>query len=58
MNFGGSLLFPYAGGGYISNEVCPSVCLFVSEQRNSKSYEWIFFKFSASVHIYALVRSD
>ena len=22
-----------------------SVCLFVSEQPNSKSYEWIFFKF-------------
>ena len=31
--------------------VCLSVCLFVSEQHNPKSYAWIFFKFSESVHI-------
>ena len=30
--------------------ICPCVCLFVCEQDNSKSYGWIFFKFSHILH--------
>ena len=30
--------------------VCLSICLFVCEQHNSKSYWWIFFQFSNIVH--------
>ena len=33
---------------FICLSICPSVC----EQRNSKTYSWIFFKFSHVVKIY------
>ena len=41
----------YLHQGRLCNHWGLSVCLFVCEQRNSKNYEWIFFKFSESAHL-------
>ena len=38
-------------GDYVIVGVCPSVCLLVCEEWNSKTSRWIFFKFSHIVHI-------
>ena len=36
-------------GGYVFAWVCLSICLFVCEQHNSKTYERILIKFSGYV---------